>query len=136
MDGHRRQRDETCNDDCKMVRHRISPQRERTGKIAERRPARRAATRGCGYSSIEIRDTDLASNARAMTDVFGPALQAACQHSVLDLDTRRVRRDSVRIRQALLALLENARRHAHPRRTRRIRAITRAVRARPVRAAG
>ncbi|WP_416378673.1 hypothetical protein [Burkholderia sp. B21-007] len=87
--------------------------------------------------SIAIRDTDLASDARAMVDVFEPALQAAAgQHSVLDVDTRRMRGDSVRIRQAPPALRENARRHAHPRRTCRVRAVTGAVRARPVRAAG
>ncbi|VWC63668.1 ATP-binding protein [Burkholderia lata] len=67
-----------------------------------------------GHLSIEIRDTDLAADVRAVVDVFAHALQAAGQHPVLDLDTRRMRCDPVRIRQALLALLENARRHAVP----------------------
>ncbi|AIO29661.1 MULTISPECIES: ATP-binding protein [Burkholderia] len=67
-----------------------------------------------GHLSIEIRDTDLAADARAVVDMFEPALRAAGQHPVLDLDTRRMRCDPVRIRQALLALLENARRHAVP----------------------
>ncbi len=67
-----------------------------------------------GHLSIEIRDADLASEARAVVDMFEPALRAAGQHPVLDLDTRRMCCDPVRIRQALLALLENARRHAVP----------------------
>ena len=67
-----------------------------------------------GHLSIEIRDADLAADVRAVVDVFAHALQAAGQHPVLDLDTRRMRCDPVRIRQALLALLENARRHAVP----------------------
>ncbi|VWB33340.1 ATP-binding protein [Burkholderia lata] len=67
-----------------------------------------------GHLSIEIRDADLAAEVRAVVDVFAHALQAAGQHPVLDLDPRRMRCDPVRIRQALLALLENARRHAVP----------------------
>ncbi|VWD44151.1 two-component system sensor histidine kinase [Burkholderia lata] len=67
-----------------------------------------------GHLSIEIRDADLAAEVRAVVDVFAHALQAAGQHPVLDLDTRSMRCDPVRIRQALLALLENARRHAVP----------------------
>ncbi|MPV57836.1 two-component sensor histidine kinase [Burkholderia sp. HI2761] len=67
-----------------------------------------------GHLSIEIRDTDLAAEIRAVVDVFAHAMQAAGQHPVLDLDARPMRCDPVRIRQALLALLENARRHAVP----------------------
>ncbi|HDR9484622.1 TPA: HAMP domain-containing histidine kinase [Burkholderia aenigmatica] len=67
-----------------------------------------------GHLSIEIRDADLAAEVLAVVDVFAHALQAAGQHPVLDLDTRPMRCDPVRIRQALLALLENARRHAVP----------------------
>ncbi|WP_175690933.1 ATP-binding protein [Burkholderia anthina] len=67
-----------------------------------------------GHLSIEIRATDLAADIRAVVDVFAHALQAAGQHPVLDLDARPMRCDPVRIRQALLALLENARRHAVP----------------------
>ncbi|MCA3793582.1 MAG: HAMP domain-containing histidine kinase, partial [Burkholderia sp.] len=67
-----------------------------------------------GHLSIEIRDTDLAADVRAVVDVFAHALQAAGQHPELDLDPRRMCCDPVRIRQALLALLENARRHAVP----------------------
>ncbi|KHK56073.1 histidine kinase [Burkholderia sp. A9] len=67
-----------------------------------------------GHLSIEIRETDLAADIRAVVDVFSHALQAAGQHPVLDLDARPMRCDPVRIRQALLALLENARRHAVP----------------------
>ncbi|WP_175959776.1 ATP-binding protein [Burkholderia pyrrocinia] len=67
-----------------------------------------------GHLSIEIRETDLAAEIRAVVDVFAHAMQAAGQHPVLDLDARPMRCDPVRIRQALLALLENARRHAVP----------------------
>ncbi|KWI47535.1 histidine kinase [Burkholderia pseudomultivorans] len=67
-----------------------------------------------GHLSIEIRETDLAEEVRAVVDAFAHALQAAGQHPAFDLDTRPMRCDPVRIRQALLALLENARRHAAP----------------------
>ena len=56
-----------------------------------------------GHLSIEIRDADLAADVRAVVDVFAHALQAAGQHPVLDLDTRRMRCDPVRIRQAARA---------------------------------
>lgn len=67
-----------------------------------------------GHLSIEIRETDLAHDVHAVVDAFAHTLQAAGQHATLDLDTRRMCCDPVRIRQALLALLENARRHAVP----------------------
>lgn len=67
-----------------------------------------------GHLSIEIREADVAADIRAVVDVFAHAMQAAGQHPVLDLDARPMRCDPVRIRQALLALLENARRHAVP----------------------
>lgn len=67
-----------------------------------------------GHLDLDVRETDLAADVRAVVDVFGDALRAAGQHAVLDLDEQCMRCDPVRIRQALLALLDNARRHAVP----------------------
>ncbi|MFB9124997.1 HAMP domain-containing histidine kinase [Paraburkholderia dipogonis] len=67
-----------------------------------------------GHLAIEIRTTNLAADVKAVVALFTDALQAAGQHPVLELDERPTRCDPVRIRQALLALLENARRHAVP----------------------
>ncbi|MBN3817237.1 HAMP domain-containing histidine kinase, partial [Paraburkholderia sp. Se-20369] len=67
-----------------------------------------------GHLDLQVQDTDLAADVRAVVEVFGDALQAAGQQPVLDLDDRHMRCDPMRIRQALLALLENARRHAVP----------------------
>jgi two-component system sensor histidine kinase AdeS len=67
-----------------------------------------------GHLAIEIQEADLASDVRAVVALFTDALQVAGQHPILDLDERPMRCDPVRIRQALLALLENARRHAVP----------------------
>ncbi|MGZ2744300.1 ATP-binding protein [Burkholderia stagnalis] len=67
-----------------------------------------------GHLDLEVQHTDLAADVKAVVEVFGDALQAAGQHLVLDLDDRPMRCDPMRIRQALLALLENARRHAVP----------------------
>jgi two-component system, OmpR family, sensor histidine kinase AdeS len=67
-----------------------------------------------GHLAIDIRQADLAADINAVVAVFKDALQAAGQHPVLDLAERQMYCDPVRIRQALLALLENARRHAVP----------------------
>ncbi|MXN80278.1 HAMP domain-containing protein, partial [Burkholderia sp. 4701] len=67
-----------------------------------------------GHLDLEVQEADLAADVKAVVEVFGDALQAAGQHLVLDLDHRPMRCDPMRIRQALLALLENARRHAVP----------------------
>ena len=67
-----------------------------------------------GHLDLQVRNTDLSAEVRAIVEFFGDALQAAGQHAALELDERRVQCDPVRIRQALLALLENARRHAVP----------------------
>ncbi|MCS3802832.1 signal transduction histidine kinase [Chromobacterium alkanivorans] len=67
-----------------------------------------------GHLDIEVRDTDLAAEVRAVVEVFEDALLAAGLQAVLDLDERPAHCDPVRIRQALLALLDNARRYAQP----------------------
>ncbi|WP_347467463.1 ATP-binding protein [Burkholderia stagnalis] len=67
-----------------------------------------------GHLDLEVQDTNLAADVKAVVEVFGDALRAAGQHPVLDLDDRPMRCDPMRIRQALLALLENARRYAVP----------------------
>lgn len=67
-----------------------------------------------GHLDLHVQDVDLSIEVRAVVEFFRDALRTAGQHAVLDLDERWVRCDPVRIRQALLALLENARRYAVP----------------------
>ncbi|MEO4028725.1 ATP-binding protein [Chromobacterium vaccinii] len=67
-----------------------------------------------GHLDIEMQNTDLAAEVRAVVEVFEDALQAAGLQAALDLDERPAQCDPVRIRQALLALLDNARRYAQP----------------------
>ncbi|WP_175914094.1 ATP-binding protein [Burkholderia metallica] len=67
-----------------------------------------------GHLSVNIQETDLASHVKAVVEMFDASLAAAGQHMVLDLDIRPVYCDPFRMRQALLALLENARRYAVP----------------------
>ncbi|WP_175998547.1 ATP-binding protein [Burkholderia stabilis] len=67
-----------------------------------------------GHLSVSIQETDLATHVRAVVEVFEDSLATAGQRMVLDLDTRPVHCDPFRMRQALLALLENARRYAVP----------------------
>ncbi|KVW31838.1 ATP-binding protein [Burkholderia ubonensis] len=67
-----------------------------------------------GHLNLQVHEADLGADVEAVVAVFDDALKAAGQHAVLDLDTRPMRCDPVRIRQALLALLENARLHAVP----------------------
>ncbi|MCG5243635.1 ATP-binding protein [Azospirillum doebereinerae] len=66
------------------------------------------------HLDLQIQVADLAAEITAVVDVFKSSLQSAGQQPVLDLDERPVRCDAVRIRQALLVLLENARQHAAP----------------------
>jgi len=67
-----------------------------------------------GHLDLQMREADLAAEVGAVVAVFGDALRAAGLHPVLDLDERPMQCDPVRIRQALLALLENARKYAVP----------------------
>jgi two-component system sensor histidine kinase AdeS len=67
-----------------------------------------------GHLELQVREADLSSEIKAVVDIFEDTLRSSGQQPVLDLDERRVCCDPVRIRQALLALLENARRHAVP----------------------
>ncbi|AUH49527.1 two-component sensor histidine kinase [Chromobacterium sp. ATCC 53434] len=67
-----------------------------------------------GHLDLQLQETDLAAEVRAVVEVFGDALRAAGLTPVLELDGRPARCDPVRIRQALLALLDNARRYATP----------------------
>ncbi|QXI26612.1 ATP-binding protein [Pseudomonas vanderleydeniana] len=67
-----------------------------------------------GYLELNLQETDLAMGIEAEVQLFEPSLQAAGFTLQLDLQRRSVRCDVARIRQALLALLENVRRHATP----------------------
>ncbi len=67
-----------------------------------------------GHLDLQIRDTNLSAEVRAVVEFCDGALEAAGQVPRLELAAVLVRCDPVRIRQALLALLENVRRHAVP----------------------
>lgn len=57
---------------------------------------------------------DLAAEIRAIVELPGPELHAAGLVPELALKARTTCRDGARLRQVVLALLENARRHASP----------------------
>lgn len=67
-----------------------------------------------GHLHLHIQETDLDAEVESVVDFCRHALQTADQRPVLDLNAKSVMCDPVRIRQALLALLDNARRHAAP----------------------
>ena len=67
-----------------------------------------------GHLHLHIQETDLDAEVESVVDFCRHALQTADQRPVLDLNAKSAMCDSVRIRQALLALLDNARRHAAP----------------------
>lgn len=67
-----------------------------------------------GHLNLQWQETDLAAEIRSVVELCSDSLLAVGQHPVLNLDESRVSCDPGRIRQALLALLENARQHAVP----------------------
>lgn len=67
-----------------------------------------------GHLDLQWQETDLVAEITSIVDFCSDALALAGQHPVLDLDRSPKHCDPERIRQALLALLENARRHAVP----------------------
>lgn len=67
-----------------------------------------------GHLALQWQETDLAAEVRSVADFCASGLQAAGQRLQLELDPQRVYCDPVRMRQALLALLENVRQYALP----------------------
>lgn len=67
-----------------------------------------------GQLHLQIVQTDLAEEVRKVVDLYEPAMRAAGQWPELDLPPVLGHCDPVRFRQVLLALLENARKHAVP----------------------
>lgn len=67
-----------------------------------------------GHLHLQLQLTDLDAEVASVVDFCQPAHQTADQRLVLDLQVPSAMCDPVRIRQALLALLDNARRHAVP----------------------
>lgn len=67
-----------------------------------------------GHLDLHIQETDLSTEVASVVDFCTHALQASGHRPELDLQAGAVLCDPVRIRQALLALLENVRRHAVP----------------------
>lgn len=67
-----------------------------------------------GHLDLQWQFTNLAVEVKAAVELYSEALRSAGQHLVLNLDDSSVHCDPGRIRQALFALLENARRHAIP----------------------
>ncbi|AFT69496.1 putative transmembrane sensor kinase transcription regulator protein [Alloalcanivorax dieselolei B5] len=67
-----------------------------------------------GHLDLQFQDIDLSAEIKDVVALYKEALEASGQRPALDLHTGPVYCDPMRIRQALLALLENARRHAVP----------------------
>ncbi|TFL15324.1 HAMP domain-containing histidine kinase [Pusillimonas caeni] len=67
-----------------------------------------------GHLSLLRQATDLSTDIETVVQLFEPRLRDAGLTPVLDLAPGKVDCDSARIRQALMALLENTRRHAVP----------------------
>ncbi|MGA8135021.1 MULTISPECIES: ATP-binding protein [Pseudomonas] len=67
-----------------------------------------------GHLELTLQESDLATEIEADAQLFEPTLQSAGFALQLDLQRRPLRCDPARIRQALLALLDNIRRHATP----------------------
>lgn len=65
-----------------------------------------------GHLDLRLREAELDDEVQDVVAFCEPALRAAGQRAVLDLRAGAVRCDPMRIRQALLALIENVRRHA------------------------
>lgn len=67
-----------------------------------------------GHLSLNLQPADLAAEIHSLADIMGNSLAETGKHLALDIQLRVAYCDPVRIRQALLALLENARKHAVP----------------------
>lgn len=67
-----------------------------------------------GHLSLNVQQVDLAAEIRAVVEFMRESLAKAGQHPVLDLQIEQAYCDPIRIRQALLALLENTKKHAVP----------------------
>lgn len=67
-----------------------------------------------GHLALHWQDVLLSNDIRETAESFRESFAAKGQSLVLDLTAAQVRCDPMRIRQALLALLDNARRHASP----------------------
>lgn len=65
-----------------------------------------------GHLHLHLQQTDLDAEVQSVVDLCQPAHQKVDQRMVVDLQVPSVVCDPVRIRQTLLALLDNARRHA------------------------
>jgi two-component system, OmpR family, sensor histidine kinase AdeS len=65
-----------------------------------------------GKLSLDLQKVDLAEEARAAVDALRLRLDEADMRVDLELERAHVQGDRVRIRQAIVALVENARRHA------------------------
>lgn len=67
-----------------------------------------------GHLNLEITKCDLSTEIESVVEFCRHALNESNHHLILDLQSSAVYCDPFRIRQALLALLENVRRHASP----------------------
>lgn len=67
-----------------------------------------------GHLNLEIKKCDLSTEIASVVEFCRHALNESHHHLTLDLQSNAVYCDPFRIRQALLALLENVRRHASP----------------------
>lgn len=92
--------------------HSLLGQVEHLGRLIE--DLRVVGLADSGHLALQRAPCRLADEIRGVVGLLGPDLRAAGLTPVLDLDDAELPCDAARIRQALLALLDNARRYAVP----------------------
>jgi len=92
--------------------HSLLAQVEHLGRLIE--DLRVVGLADGGHLALQRAPCRLADEIRSVVNLLGPDLRAAGFTPVMDLDEAELPCDAARIRQALLALLDNARRHALP----------------------
>lgn len=67
-----------------------------------------------GHLDLNLQYANIATEIRSVVDLVGESLAKAGQHAVLDIQVDHAWCDPARVRQVLLALLDNVRKHAVP----------------------
>lgn len=91
---------------------RLLAQVEALGRLIE--DLRAVSLAESGHLSLQWEETDLAYDVQEAAEAFREGFASKGQHAVCEVSVGRVRCDPIRIRQALLALFDNARRYAVP----------------------
>lgn len=91
---------------------RLLTQVEGLGRLVE--DLRAVSLAESGHLALQWQDAPLSNDVREVAEAFRESFESKGQRVSLDLQEGQVRCDPMRIRQALLALLDNARRYADP----------------------